>query len=472
MGHDWPTKNLLLGRSLFRHFGIPSPTRSLIAKYADQSVIDAAGMPSYDPDGNDGPGLASITPPACNAVAAERVRAMLDFGRAARKADALASRTAYERLRSAELVKFVEPLATHGYAFKGHGDAEPDSDELDEATGPPELAAAGLRWSGDPEHAQAVADVIARAHSNIDKLGLEAERTARLKQQSADIVNELKEAFLTKFYADDKPAKVEPWLKPLLDGAAAKSFKAHPRRYTKTMSKFMAEMEVELENANILEPAGNITDRFTAFAQAPAVVAPTKHKQGDPLRKQWRLAWDLRQANRLIRSYAWPAPTIAELEQPFGGARYYFSSDFVQSFYQLLHHRDSRDVCILLTDSKAWRSTRVLMGSRNSTAALGRATAVIFADLLRELAIYADDCAGGKAEPEDLLRLAKKFLQRCITASASTSTRRNSHSSATSSSGSIACCATARCSWTRATWPGSPPCRHRRTPAHSPRSSA
>jgi hypothetical protein len=33
--------------------------------------------------------------------------------------------------------------------------------------------------------------------------------------------------------------------------------------------------------------------------------------------------------------------------------------------------------------------------------------------LLSELAIYADDCAGGKAEPEDLLNLAKKFLQRC-----------------------------------------------------------
>jgi hypothetical protein len=54
------------------------------------------------------------------------------------------------------------------------------------------------------------------------------------------------------------------------------------------------------------------------------------------------------------------------------------------------------------------------MGSRNSTAALGRATSVVFADLLRELAIYADVCAGGKAEPEDLLRLANKFLQRCV----------------------------------------------------------
>ena len=65
---------------------------------------------------------------------------------------------------------------------------------------------------------------------------------------------------------------------------------------------------------------------------------------------------------------------------------------------------------ILSTDSKAWRCTRVLMGSRNSTAALGRATAVIFADLLRELAMYADDCAGGKTEPEDLLLLVNRFL--------------------------------------------------------------
>jgi hypothetical protein len=68
-------------------------------------------------------------------------------------------------------------------------------------------------------------------------------RLARLKQQSADIVNELKEAFRTQFYADDQPAKVEPWLEPLLDGAAATSFTAHPRRYTATMSQFMAELE-------------------------------------------------------------------------------------------------------------------------------------------------------------------------------------------------------------------------------------
>ncbi len=128
-----------------------------------------------------------------------------------------------------------------------HGRARPDSDELDEATGPPALAETGLRWQDDPEHAQAVADVVARAHSNIDKFGLEAGRTARLKQQAADIVNGLKEAFRMKFYAEDKPAKVEPWLEPLVDGAAATTFTAHPRRYT--MSQLTAEMEVELENA-------------------------------------------------------------------------------------------------------------------------------------------------------------------------------------------------------------------------------
>jgi hypothetical protein len=71
----------------------------------------------------------------------------------------------------------------------------------------------------------------------------------------------------------------------------------------------------------------------------------------------------------------------------------------------------SRDVYILLTDTKALRSTRVPMGSKNSTAALGRATSVILADLLHELAIYADDYAGGKAEPEDLINLLELRLE-------------------------------------------------------------
>ncbi len=56
MDYDWPTKNLLFGRSLFRHFGIPSPTLALLAKNAGQAEIDATDMPSFDPDGTDGPG--------------------------------------------------------------------------------------------------------------------------------------------------------------------------------------------------------------------------------------------------------------------------------------------------------------------------------------------------------------------------------------------------------------------------------
>jgi hypothetical protein len=35
--------------------------------------------------------------------------------------------------------------------------------------------------------------------------------------------------------------------------------KAQARRYSATMSQLMAEMELELENAGILEPAGNIS---------------------------------------------------------------------------------------------------------------------------------------------------------------------------------------------------------------------
>jgi hypothetical protein len=145
-----------------------------------------------------------------------------------------------------------------------------------------------------------VADVIARAHCNLDKIGLEAERTARIKQQSADIVNELKEAFRTKFYADDKPAKVEP---------AGRRGRQELQGVTRTPRPCRSLWQRWRSSSRT--PAGNIT---------PAVVAPKKHKPGDPLRKQWRLAWDLRQAKRLIRSYALPTPTIAELEQRSGGA--------------------------------------------------------------------------------------------------------------------------------------------------------
>jgi hypothetical protein len=75
-------------------------------------------MPSYDPEDNEGPEGPEpdpFDPPACNAVAADRVWAMLDLGRAQREADALTSRSAYEQLRAAEQDNLVAPLATHGY---------------------------------------------------------------------------------------------------------------------------------------------------------------------------------------------------------------------------------------------------------------------------------------------------------------------------------------------------------------------
>ncbi len=88
-------------------------------------------MPSFDPDDNEGPVGPEpdpIDPPACNALAADRVWAMLDLGRAQREADAPTSRSTYEQLRAAVGDNFVSPLATHGYAFEGQGADAPDAD--------------------------------------------------------------------------------------------------------------------------------------------------------------------------------------------------------------------------------------------------------------------------------------------------------------------------------------------------------
>jgi hypothetical protein len=70
----------------------------------------------------------------------------------------------------------------------------------------------------------------------------------------------------------------------------------------------------------------------------------------------------------------------------------------------------SRDVYIMLTDTKALRSTRVPMGSKNSTAALGRATSVIFADLLHELARLAAEL--GDAQYDNMLDKVRETTRR------------------------------------------------------------
>ncbi len=60
-----------------------------------------------DNEGPVGPEPDPFDPPACNALAADRVWAMLDLGRAEREADAPTSRSAYERLRAAAGDNFV-----------------------------------------------------------------------------------------------------------------------------------------------------------------------------------------------------------------------------------------------------------------------------------------------------------------------------------------------------------------------------
>jgi hypothetical protein len=91
----------------------------------------------------------------------------------------------------------------------------------------------------------------ATSTSSASRLG--ARRASRSKQ-AADIVNELKEGpFRTKSCVDGRDARqaklLELWLEPLVDGAAATTFKAYPPRYTPTMSKFIHVGEVELDNA-------------------------------------------------------------------------------------------------------------------------------------------------------------------------------------------------------------------------------
>ena len=150
----------------------------------------------------------------------------------------------------------------------------PDSDELDEATGPPTMAKAGLRWQDDPEHAQAVADVVARAHGNIGKFGLEAGRTRASSSKPPTSSTSCKRRSGPSSTSTRSPPR---WSRAWIPGRD--DLQGAPASVHGNHVAVLAELEVELENAGILEPADNITDRCIAFA--PAVVAPKKHKQGD-----------------------------------------------------------------------------------------------------------------------------------------------------------------------------------------------
>ncbi len=402
----WPTDKVLIGESLFMHFGIENPLLRLYKENCDLQAISARGMSSWT----------SLEQPQSNEilnVQKESRPTQLDTATILNdlKAD---DRSAHARFKeSTEAGPLSAPLATHGFPFPDASDAVPD--ELDKLGTVPDLATTADSYEADIEHKQALAELIGRGKEAIENLkGLSSRQRSRLSERWTGLITRHQGAFRVKFYPKDGPAKVKPWVEPLKADAKPRKQQVRPRRYAPAQSQFLDTTTDTMVNCGLLVRAGGVDNAHQAFAMAPAVVPPKKVEKDAPITKRFRLAWDLRASNELSQFYPWPTPTIEQLEQRFAGSCYFWSADGFNSFWLLPLAEESKQVFTLVTDKAVYTSNRVLQGAMNASSALNQATDQIFGKILAWLVKYADDFAAGGKTAEEALDRMEEFLSLCL----------------------------------------------------------
>lgn len=93
-----------------------------------------------------------------------------------------------------------------------------------------------------------------------------------------------------------------------------------------------------------------------------------------------RVAFDMRELNETLQYIGIVEPTRDELLTMFTGFYWFMTVDLLTSFWQLPHSAAAYELHVLSTPDNTWRSHRLPMGSKNSTAALLCAVRYVLGD--------------------------------------------------------------------------------------------
>ena len=360
----WPAEEVLLGTALLDQFGVGDPLQAIATRMQGQTVELPSGLD------------------ACPEVESDHVRHT-----------------------SGTTLESMLPLTTG---------SEPD--ELDRDTALPQIERK-LTPGNDPLLQEAITDMLERTLAQMDAAVEvmakppskfeKAQAKARWKEMVATYGQSV---FRVRFYKGDQPCDVAPWVDPVISTRTQqRKRKAFRRRYTPQQTQFMRELVAELKEADMVVPFGDIKDEKEVWAIANAVCTPKKG--ADKL----RMAFDMRELNELLQYINIPAPTAAELVEIFSGKQLFLSFDLFKAFWQLPLSEQSRRLYTLATADELIMPTRVIMGAKNSMAALAKAVREILGDLIDEgsIGVYADDGAGGSATLNGMLDLIEKVFTRC-----------------------------------------------------------
>ncbi|GMF45200.1 unnamed protein product [Phytophthora fragariaefolia] len=126
---------------------------------------------------------------------------------------------------------------------------------------------------------------------------------------------------------------------------------------------------------------------------------------------------DVRGPNEQVELTTWPMPILEVEFDRLRGAKYYFSLDFLQSFWQFGTAPSSQEIHSILTEEGVTTptSTRVLMGGTNSVAHVQSTVQAMFEEVHnKSLLIWIDDLLGYSSTAEGLLALLRKVIMICV----------------------------------------------------------
>ncbi|CAK9005767.1 Retrovirus-related Pol polyprotein from transposon 412 [Includes: Protease [Durusdinium trenchii] len=236
------------------------------------------------------------------------------------------------------------------------------------------------------------------------------------------VLTQHRDAFALGFSPGQQPWDIEPWVDPIsiegMRAEALRKFDVH-RRYTDDAKRAMKEILDELLAIGKIVPFAEFKrGEQDPIALAPAIMVP-KTAPGPDGKRKWRLAWDFRAVNALIRYVPAPIEPVQDVLQRLvcGNPQFFMLADVYRGFWQAPAADSSAALYTLVTPFGNFVSRSVCQGTVNAMTAFIMGIRQTFEGLLHPqgpLVDYVDDLGAGFSTLEAWLEGVHNFLERCV----------------------------------------------------------
>ena len=162
----------------------------------------------------------------------------------------------------------------------------------------------------------------------------QAQLNKQQQQQLESLIDKYIDCFRLVFA--NEPSKLDDFKIRVKEGAVPKKVKA--RSYNPLAYQLLKKTVMELEANGLIRL--NKNSRWAA----PVLMIPKPIRPGE-----YRVCVDLRYINHLTIPTQWPMPDIEKIISQTAGAKYFFTGDFLQGYWQAKVHEDSQEYYSFMT---------------------------------------------------------------------------------------------------------------------------